>query len=86
MLKLLAEDKKARFILTSGNDEEKYVSKEELEKCLKKYINNEKIKKMNLKDAIENIKECSKDRTNLVIGSFYVYGTVVEEIEKNFKK
>lgn len=86
MLKLLAEDKKARFILTSGNDEEKYVSKEELEKCLKKYINNGKIKKMSLKDAIENIKECSKDRTNLVIGSFYVYGTVVEEIEKNFKK
>ena len=38
MLELLSQDKNATFILTSGNDKERYVPKEELEGCAKKYI------------------------------------------------
>lgn len=85
MLKLLSEDKDAEFILTSGNDKERYVSKEELENCLKKYINVQKIYKMDLNKAIRSTTKSNEDTVTLVVGSFYVYGTVIEEIEKIFK-
>ena len=82
MLKLLAEDKDAKFILTSGNDEERYVSKEDLEKSAKKYIKAEQIYKMDLKNAVKEAMKSSQDIVTLIVGSFYVYGTVVGEINK----
>lgn len=82
MLELLTQDKDARFILTSGNDEERYVSKEELEKSARKYLKSDKIFTMELKDAIDEVAKHGQDDVNLIVGSFYVYGTVIEEIKK----
>ena len=83
MLKILTEDKEARFILTSGNDKERYISKDELVKCAKKYISSKQIYKMDLENAVKNVIQSNQDTVTLIVGSFYVYGTVVEEIEKS---
>lgn len=85
MLELLTQDKDAKFILTSGNDEERYVSKEELEKSARKYLKSDKIFTMELKDAINEAMKKGQDEVNLIVGSFYVYGTVIEEIENSKK-
>lgn len=82
MLKLLAQDNEATFILTSGNDEERYVSKDELENSAKKYIQANKINKKDLKEAIREAKNNKENNVTFVVGSFYVYGTVVDELKK----
>ena len=82
MLKLLSEDSNATFVLTSGNDEDRYASKEELFEYMKKILGTNKIYKKNLKDAIVDAMNSEHNTVNLIIGSFYTYGTVVDEIEK----
>ena len=74
MLKILCEDKNAIFILTSGNDENKFVSKEELYKIAKEYCkNNQKIYKKTIKEAKDFIHEIPDDSACFIVGSFYVY-------------
>lgn len=82
MLKLLSEDKEALFVMTSGNDSERYVSKEELYKCMNEYVEKNRIYKSDLEEAIVTAMNNSNDTVNFVIGSFYVYGTVVDKIKK----
>ena len=81
MLKLLSKDKNAKIILTSGNDEERHDSKEDLEKSAKKYIKAEQIYKMDMKKAVKEAMKSSKETVTLIVGSFYVYGTVVETLK-----
>lgn len=83
MLKLIAEDKEAVFILTSGNNPEIYAASEELYECMKKIADIDKIYKNSLEKAIEWAMNSSFDTVNFVIGSFYTYGTVVDIIQKN---
>ena len=79
MLKLLSKDKDAIFILTSGNDKERYVPKEELAKSAKKYLPKDKIFTKELVDAIKETKSNNdKNSVTLIVGSFYVYGTVLK--------
>ena len=74
MLKILCEDKNAIFILTSGNDENKFVSKEELYEIAKEYCkNNQKIYKKTIKEAKDFIHEIPDDSACFIVGSFYVY-------------
>ena len=82
MLELLFSDEKASFILTSGNDKERYASAEELYKVAIKYKReNQKIKIKSLEEAIKEIKRENRQNTvNFVIGSFYVYGDVIKYI------
>lgn len=82
MLKLLAKDKNATFVLTSGNDEEKYSSKEELLECMKQFVEIDKIHMKNLDEAIQEAMNRKDNTISLVIGSFYTYGTVTNQIEK----
>ena len=82
MLKLLSEDSNATFILTSGNNEDRYASKEELFEYMKKILGTDKIYKKNLEDAIVDAMNSGDDTVNLIIGSFYTYGTVIDEIGK----
>ena len=82
MLKLLSKDSKAMFVLTSGNDEDRYASKEELFDCMKEFVSGDRICKKELREAISDAMKCQDDTVNLVVGSFYVYSTVVAEIEK----
>ena len=81
MLKLLAKDQNAEFILTSGNDENRYASSEELYKCMIKYIKKDKIYKKDLNDAIDYVINNSNETINFIVGSFYIYGTVIEKIK-----
>lgn len=82
MLKILAEDKEGKFIFTSGNDSDRYVDKGELYNCMREYANEDRICVMNLEDAIFSTKKFEKNTVNLVVGSFYVYGDVVNTISK----
>ena len=79
MLKILAQDKYSKVILTSGNDEMKYASKEHLYECAKEYLPEDRLDKMELKEALERAKDGKL--LTFVIGSFYVYGTVVETLK-----
>ncbi len=71
------------FILTSGNDQERYNSKEELYKVALKYKKaNQKIYMKELEEAIEEIREDkNKDSVNFIVGSFYVYGNVINKLK-----
>lgn len=83
MLELLAEDKDALFILTSGNNQNSYASKDELYECMKKLVDSNKLYKKNLDDAIIDAMNSDFNTVNFIIGSFYTYGTVVDIIKKN---
>ena len=84
-IKLLCEDKNAIFIFTSGNNKKRYVSKNNLYKEAKKYLNYN-IYKYDLIDAINIAKRAYSNRTILVIGSFYVYKTVREVLNNDKNK
>lgn len=81
MLKLIAEDKEAVFILTSGNNSEMYASSDELYECMKKSADINKIYKKSLDEAIECAINSDFSTVNFVIGSFYTYRTVIDIIK-----
>ena len=84
MLKSLAKDENAIFILTSGNQADKFISDNELYDCMKEYVNKDKILKKELKTAINDaLKDDDNNKIFLVAGSFYTYGTVMEIIDKH---
>ncbi|MCI8617288.1 MAG: bifunctional folylpolyglutamate synthase/dihydrofolate synthase [Clostridia bacterium] len=81
MLKLLLEDKNATFILTSGNDIERYASGEELYNVAMKYkCEGQDVLIKTLDEAIKFAMNEKEDVVNFVVGSFYVYGTVVRQL------
>ena len=82
ILELLSEDSNAIFVLTSGNDEEMYTSKEKLFEYMKKFVEIDKLYKKDLKGAILDAMNSNNNNVNLIIGSFYTYSTVVDEIKK----
>lgn len=82
MLELLSKDEDVSFILTSGNDADRYATSDELYECMKEYVGENKIHKENLEDAIKNVMEGEEDKVNFIIGSFYVYGTVINKIKE----
>ena len=72
------KDTEAEFIFTSGNNPEKYASKEELYNVALKYRINQKIYMKNLEEAIDDIlKEKDNNVVNFIVGSFYTYRTVI---------
>ena len=83
MLELLAQDNDAIFILTSGNNPETYVSSDDLYECLSQFVGIDRIYKKSLNNAIKDVLNSNIDTVNFVIGSFYIYGTVVDLIQKN---
>lgn len=82
MIQLLLEDKDAKFIFTSGNDMERYASKEKLYEVALKYGKGQKIEKKNFDEAIEDIFKVGDNTANFIVGSFYTYGTTVDKIEE----
>lgn len=77
VLKYLLKDEDSTFIFTSGNNEERYVSNDELYIMAKNMTNNKEIYKKNLKDAIIYAKK-QKNKVSFVVGSFYTYGDVIK--------
>ena len=80
VLNYLLKDEKSIFIFTSGNDEERYVSSEELYKTAKNTTKNDKLYKMNLKEAILYAKK-QENKVSFVVGSFYIYADVKNILE-----
>lgn len=86
MLDVLLKNKNANFIFTSGNDIEKYASKDDLYKYAISINEDINITKMELNDAIEfAVDDKYNDNVFFIIGSFYVYGDVKEQIAKWLK-
>ena len=82
MLKILAEDKNAVFVLTSGNNSDSYLTSNELYECMKEYTSIDKLYQKNLDDAISDAMSGDLNTVNFVVGSFYTYGSVVEKIKE----
>lgn len=80
IVKNICKDKDAVFFFTSGNDKKKYVSKDKLYKEATKYLDKENVFKKELIDALNICKHDYKDRTILIIGSFYVYKDIIKNI------
>ncbi len=76
MLKLLSEDENATFVMTSGNDSDRYTSKEELYDCMKNFVKPDKIYKKELEVALHDTLNSNDDTVNFVVGSLYTYSTV----------
>lgn len=81
MLKILAEDKNAIFILTSGDNSSKFLTSDEMYDCIKEYVSMQKLYKKDLEDAITDVMISSANTVNFVVGSFYVYSIVVDKIK-----
>ena len=86
MLKLIAEDKDAIFILTSGDDTESFASKDELFECMKQFTPKNRLYKKSLNEAIEDALKSERDTVNFVIGSFYIYGRVINIINNTYSQ
>lgn len=80
MLELLAKDENALFVMTSGNDADRYVAKEKLYECMKNFVKTDRIYKEELEVALQYALNTDCDTVNLVIGSLYTYKTVVKEL------
>ena len=75
----ICKDKNSIFYFTSGIDK-RYVPKEKLYKEAKKHLNEEKIFKEDIVKALNTCKNKYKDSTILIVGSFYVYKKVLENM------
>ena len=80
IIKNICQDKDAIYFFTSGNDKKRYVSKENLYKEAIKYLDKDNIFKKDLVEALNICKQEYKDRTILIVGSFYVYKTIIENL------
>ena len=65
------------FIFTSGNNEKKFFSKETLYTYAKDVKNKLDLNVILKKDEIINLKNHISNNVNFIIGSFYVYNTVI---------
>lgn len=81
ILKELLKDEKAVFVFTSGNDENLYVAKEKLLEIAKKYTRNPQMDAQELEDAIDFVQTKYKKYVTFIVGSFYIYGTVIEKLK-----
>lgn len=79
ILKILSQDTKATIYVTSGNDENLYCTKETLYEEAKKYTN--KVKKMELEQAICEVTKENPNKVIAIIGTFYIYGNVTFSLQ-----
>ena len=77
---LLQED--AIFIFTDGNNEGRFIPKEILYDFANKIAKNKTVYQYKIADAIRFIKKKYKDHVTFIIGSFYVYETVMKELKE----
>lgn len=81
MLKQLCDDEDAIYIFTSGNNEDIYVDKEELLRTAKIYLKSQNMFALDLEESIKEVKNKYMFFTTFVVGSFYIYGDVLNFIK-----
>ena len=82
MLGELLQDKEAVYIFTSGNRTERYVQGEILANTAKEVMKEANIQVKDLKDALEYVIKDCKNYTIFIVGSFYVYGDVIDMLKE----
>lgn len=82
MLDILSKDKEASFVMTSGNDTDKFASSDELCQYMKQYVDSNKIIKRDLEETIEIVMENNDDMIYFCVGSFYTYNIVTKKINE----
>lgn len=82
VLEKLLKDENATFIFTSGNDEERYVSCNELYDTARQITDNEKLYQKSLTEAVLYAKE-QVEKVTFIVGSFYIYGDVLKILSIN---
>lgn len=83
MIQILMKDENAEFIFTSGNNPDRYASKEKLYNIALKYRKNQKIYMKELEYTIDDVLKENNNSVNFIIGSFYTYATVKNKMSKN---
>jgi len=78
IIKNLCMDKNATFIFTNGVNQKTYVNNKDLYDEAKKYVDEGKLLRRELQDAINMAKEEYEDNLILIVGSFYVYKRTCE--------
>ena len=73
VIKEITKEKDATYILTSGNDVKRYVSKNKLFNEAKKYVDKKNLVKLDFLDAVNYSTTNYKDAAIFIVGSFYVY-------------
>ncbi|MBR6688874.1 MAG: hypothetical protein IKL68_02530 [Clostridia bacterium] len=82
MVKILLEDKEATIILTSGTEDNKYATSQMLYEVALKNNRGPNVLMKSLDEALEFAFKHSFDATTFVVGSFYVYGKVLNKIKE----
>ena len=83
IVKNICRDNNSIFFFTSGNSKTRYVSKHELYKEARKYLNDVNMYEEEFEDAIDIATKVYDDRTILIVGSFYVYKDAVKILKKD---
>lgn len=83
IIKELSEDKNAVFYFTNGIAEKPYVPAEKLAKEAANYIEKNKIMVTSIENAICDVKSKYPDRAIFIVGSFYIYKKVMENIKND---
>jgi len=83
VLEKLLKDEKSIFIFTDGNDKKIYTPKEELLKIAQSYTTNKKLYAKDLENSINFVRQNNKNDVIFFVGSFYVYGTVINKLKEN---
>lgn len=76
MLEILMQDKEAEYIFTSGDNSERFVEKEELEKIARQILPSAKIDIAELTTAMAEVKERKGKEVIFFVGSLYTYEMV----------
>lgn len=83
ILKELLQDDDSIFIFTSGNNKDEYVAKEDLLQEAKKITNHPNLQAQELEEAIDFARKNYPNHVIFIVGSFYIYGTVIEKLRND---
>ncbi len=83
ILKELLQDSNSIFVFTSGNNKDEYVAKEDLLEEAKKLTNPQNLYAQELEDALDFAQENYPNHVIFIVGSFYIYGTVIEKLRND---
>lgn len=77
IIRNLCDDKESIYFFTNGVKDKPYIKNKDLYNEAKKYIDEENLNMIELKEGIELAKEKYSDRVILIVGSFYIYKSVL---------
>ena len=82
MLEELVKDENSIYIFTNGDNTERYVKGEILSNTAKKINIRANVQVKDIKDALTYVIEDYDDYTIFIVGSFYVYGNVLNKLKE----